>query len=97
MQVWTDGPRVGRTEEEWKPEFRKTLRQCVEVEKAITALLAASALSPAVQQKALEAYRTATSVLRHLPELERLPGSAATIDSGLAPFESFIPRWDSEW
>jgi hypothetical protein len=72
MQVWTDGPRVGRTREEWQPEFKASLQLSADVERVLAPMLASSELPGAVQREALAAYCTAARAIGHLPELERL-------------------------
>jgi hypothetical protein len=97
MRVWTDGPRVGRTNDEWKPEFKATLKLSADIEDVITKRLQASGMEPSIQRKALAAYFSAAAAIKHLPELERLSWGPEVIEAALAPFEGFVPRWDAAW
>lgn len=61
------------------------------------ALLDVSELPPKMRTKATEAHHDACRALSYLPELERYPDGLALIEIMLAPFEGFIPHWDSSW
>ena len=97
FRVWTDGPRVGRTEEEWKAARRETAQVFIAAETRVQATLAASSLSKPARQKATEAFFYAARMLYHLPELERLPGGPPAIETQLAPFEGSVPQWNAAW
>jgi hypothetical protein len=95
-KVWSE-PRFGRTLDDWKVERKKTSQRFIETEQSVKALLDASSLPPKTRIKATEAHHDACRALAYLPELERYPDGLALIETMLAPFEGFIPPWDSSW
>ena len=95
-RVWSD-PRFGRTLDDWKVERKKTGARFIETERAVQALLDASSLPPKIRTKATEAHQDACRALAFLPELERYADGLALIETMLAPFDGFIPPWDSSW